>query len=433
MDLTTRDTTALVVGRDGRPLAGPPADALGPPAPLLDPDRYAPALAGDPHVTHLVSDPTGGRLLVAVIPPLAWLPEPPAVVQLTTSLREEDRLVARLAWVLGAGLLLTAWVAVALELLGGGALDLLALVVLPAVAGAVVLVRRVAAPPGHPPPGALEGAAPAAAQAPPADFTAAMRRVEAAFLAQEASEARIRGFVADASHELRTPLTSLGGAADVLLRGAKDDPEQAERLARVIRSQADRMQALVEDLLTLARLDAGGPLRRERVALGTMVRAHGEELALAAPDREVEVEADSALVVEGDPGRLREVLENLTANALRHTPRAGRITLSAAAVEAEAVVAVEDDGEGIEPGELPRVFERFYRGERARAGKGAGLGLGLAIVREIVQSHGGAVAATGAPGRGACFTVRLPLAGRDGDVQPALSGDAARQQPAGAA
>lgn len=191
------------------------------------------------------------------------------------------------------------------------------------------------------------------------------------------------------------------------------------------------MQALVEDLLTLARLDAGGPLRRERVALGTMVRAHGEELALAAPDREVEVEADSALVVEGDPGRLREVLENLTANALRHTPRAGRITLSAAAVEAEAVVAVEDDGEGIEPGELLRVFERFYRGERARAGTGAGLG--LAIVREIVQSHGGAVAATGAPGRGSCFTVRLPLAGRDGDVQPALSGDAAQQQPAGAA
>jgi two-component system OmpR family sensor kinase len=238
------------------------------------------------------------------------------------------------------------------------------------------------------------------------DFTAAMRRVEAAFLARQASEQRMRRFVADASHELRTPLTAVGGAADVILRGASADPERVERLARLVRAKADAMGRLVEDLTTLARLDAGGDLRREPVDLGRLVREQAEELRLAAPGRRIAVDAGDGVHALADAGRLRQVLANLTANALRHGGARATVTLAAQRDGSDAVLTVQDDGPGIVAADQARIFERFWRGEGAHGAEGTGLG--LAIVEEIVAAHGGTVAVRSAPGEGATFEVRLP-------------------------
>jgi signal transduction histidine kinase len=409
LDLASRETAALVVAPDGRPLAAAPADGGTPPAEALAPERYAPAFAGDPHATYVTRGPHGERLLHALVPPRDWRPRPPAVVHLVADLAPERALLAGLARLLAATLVVTVALATALELALGAAWPLLSLLAIPpAVVAARPLVRAAGADPRpvpiapaperHPPPPGLTRA----------EFTAAMRRVEAAFLAREASEARMRRFVAEASHELRTPLTAVGGAADVLLRGAKDEPEQAERLARLIRAKSDAMGRLVEDILTLARLDAGAGLERAPVDLAQLVREHADELRLADAGREIAVDAPKAVPTEGDAGRLRQVLANLTDNALRHG--GGAVALAARQDDGDAVLTVADRGPGIAPADQARVFDRFWRADGAKATDGSGLG--LAIVREIVVAHGGSVGLRSAPDDGTTVEVRLPSANR---------------------
>jgi two-component system OmpR family sensor kinase len=393
MDLASRDTTALVVDPDGRVLAAEAAGAGEPRATPLPAGRYAPAFAGEPHVT--VRE--GGRLHV-VIPPRQWLPSPPAVVHLVSGLGEERALLVRLT----AGLLGGAALLALVEALGGGPADLLALVPVALVATRTARPphRRASAP--EPPPATER-----------ADFTAAMRRVEAAFLAREASEQRMRRFVADASHELRTPLTAVTAAADLLAGPAAEDAKQVRRLADVVRGQAGAMGALVEDLLTLARLDAGAGLELARVDLAALARAHAEQLALATPDRQITVDAPRPLIVSADERRVGQVIANLTANAVRHTAPGGTVSIAVR----DGALTVADDGEGITPADLPRVFDRFFRAEAQRAGDGSGLG--LAIVRELVEAHGGRVEAASRPGAGATFTVRLPTADRQEAISDA--------------
>jgi signal transduction histidine kinase len=415
LDLASRETAALVIAPGGVPLAAAPAEGRdGPAAEPLDPARYEAAFRGDPHATYVTRGPRGVRLLHALIPPRAWLPAPPAIVHLIADLAPERRVLAALGAILAATLAVTVAAAVALELALGGAWPLLAalVAVLAAIAARRLLpgARLGGEPPARKIAEATGRDAPSAA-APPAgmtreDFTAAMRRVEAAFLERQASEERMRRFVADASHELRTPLTAVGAAADVLLRGAKDDPDQVERLARIVRSRADAMAALVEGLLTLARLDAGVTLRREAVDLGRVAREHAEELTVSAPGRRIAVDAPDGVVVEGDPERLRQVLANLTGNALRHAGPDASVTIAVARDGGTAFVRVADDGPGIAPEERERLFERFYRGAGAQGADGSGLG--LAIVGEIVAAHGGAAEIVETPGGGATFVVRLP-------------------------
>jgi two-component system OmpR family sensor kinase len=402
MDLTNRETTACVVDSAGRVIASGPPDE-GPPSPLLPDEQYQKALAGDPHVTCLVR--IGGRDVLAVlVPPLAWLPRPPAVIQLSTDLTANERLLRRAVGIVLTGVLCVAGLEFALDVGVGGGLGVVALV---AIAPVMVLAARVIRPSeiptevGRSLPVARETAA-------REDFTAVMRRVEAAFLAKQASEEQMRRFIADASHELRTPLTSLGAAADVLLHRAKDDPERTEQLARVIRSQADRLGRLVEDLLTLARLDSGIELVVHDVQLDRLVVQHGEQLALALPDREVRLGVVEPAPVRGNEERLKQLLENLTTNAVRHTAPGGCIELGVALNGRSAVLTVRDDGAGIAESELPYVFERFFRGDPARGA--GGYGLGLAIVREITEAHGGSVGVSSRLGEGAVFTVTLPLA-----------------------
>jgi len=211
--------------------------------------------------------------------------------------------------------------------------------------------------------------------------------------------------MAGASHELRTPLTSVAGAADLLLGGARHDPGTVERLASVIRSQADRMSRLVDDLLKLARMERPGELRRGHVRLDELATEHGREIEHLADGRRISIAAEPVTLL-GDPDRLGQILANLTSNALRHTPPGGEIRIAARAEDGSALLSVSDDGEGIRPEDLPHVFTPFWRTDSSRFSGGAGLG--LAIVRELAEAHGGSVELESSPGKGTAVIVLLP-------------------------
>lgn len=248
-----------------------------------------------------------------------------------------------------------------------------------------------------------------------------LAQIETAFAARAASEQRMRQFVADASHELRTPLTSIRGFAELYRQGAASQPEQADQLMRRIEQEAARMGLLVEDLLLLARLDQQRPLERLPVELPVIVSDSVHAARAVDPERSIELVVDSGgspLVVLGDDARLRQVVGNLLSNALTHTPPGTGVVARLRATEGMGIIEVADQGPGLTPEQAARVFERFYRVDSARSRPAAsgGSGLGLAIVAALVAAHGGTVEVDSAPGEGATFRVRLPLA-RTADIQ----------------
>jgi two-component system OmpR family sensor kinase len=245
-------------------------------------------------------------------------------------------------------------------------------------------------------------------------LNAMLARLERAFAGQKASEDRLRQFLADASHELRTPLTSIRGYAELFRTGAAREPAEVEKAMRRIEQEAARMGVLVEDLLTLARLDETRVGERVAVDLAALARDAVSDACATAPEREVALQVDGpagAATVLGDPHQLTQVLANLLRNALVHTPAGTPIEVTVARDREEARLEVRDHGPGLPPEEDPAaLFERFWRAEGGRARGAGGAGLGLAIVAGVVERHGGRVAAANAPGGGALFSVRLPLA-----------------------
>lgn len=285
---------------------------------------------------------------------------------------------------------------------------------------------------------------------------AAARDAERAARAAESrareSEGRMRQFVADASHELRTPLTTIRGFAELYRQVGTASPDEAARLVRRIEDEAARMGLLVEDLLLLARLDRERPLAQAPVELPVVVADSVHAARAVDPDRKIELEVRAngiPLVVTGDDARLRQVVGNLLSNALTHTAAGTAVTVRLYAEPGTAVIEVADRGPGLSPEQSARVFERFYRVDSARTrpangatggnganggsngangnraggagrrdavaavtagGAASGTGLGLAIVAALVGAHGGAVEVDSAPGNGATFRVRLPLA-----------------------
>jgi two-component system OmpR family sensor kinase len=220
---------------------------------------------------------------------------------------------------------------------------------------------------------------------------------------------RLRQFIADASHELRTPLAAIRGYAE-LSRRAELAPDVEYSIVR-ISSQADRMTALVEDLLLLARLDAGRPLERAPVDLTRLVLDGVNDAHAAGMDHRWQLDLpDEPLVVTGDASRLTQVLTNLLANARTHTPGGTTVTVGLAPSAAGVALTVADDGPGIPPDLLPHVFERFARGSASRSRETGSTGLGLAIVDAVVAAHGGRVHVTSRSGRTE-FTVWLPAGG----------------------
>ena len=278
-------------------------------------------------------------------------------------------------------------------------------------------------------------------------FDEMAERIEQAFTAQQASEERMRMFIADASHELRTPLTAIRGYLDLLNMGAIDDPATARSSLQAARNEADRMSRLLNDLLTLARLDIGRPVQREPVDIVALAGEAVDQARILAGERSVMLQTDGhgPLMVRGDHDRLKQVLLALLDNALKYGRPApeGWVHVRVGRNTDEAFIAIEDNGRGIAPEDLAHIFDRFYRGERAErkrrvvaaraaqrqqsnpTGFGAtippapdqntpavvssGSGLGLAIARAIVRAHGGEIRVQSQPNVGAVFTIRLPL------------------------
>jgi two-component system OmpR family sensor kinase len=239
-------------------------------------------------------------------------------------------------------------------------------------------------------------------------------RLEQAFAEREASEHRLRRFLADASHELRTPLASIRGYAELFRIGAVRRPQETERAMSRIESEAARMGVLVEDLLTLARLDEVRDAAREDVDLARLAGDAVDDARATAPDRVIDLIAHGPVVAHGDPHQLRQVLANLMRNALVHTPPGTGIEVTVARDDGHVTLEVRDHGPGLPTDDPQELFDRFWRAEAGRERGRAGAGLGLAIVAGIVHAHGGEVHAADAPTGGARFTVRLPVEGRAG-------------------
>ncbi|MDT5078464.1 MAG: two-component system, OmpR family, sensor kinase [Mycobacterium sp.] len=230
------------------------------------------------------------------------------------------------------------------------------------------------------------------------------------------SEDRMRRFITDASHELRTPLTTIRGFAELYRQGAARD---VEMLMNRIESESRRMGLLVEDLLLLARLDAQRPLERHRVDLLALASDAVHDAQSIAPKRSITMEVfdgPGTPEVLGDEARLRQVMGNLVANAVQHTPETAGIAVRVGTTEDDAILEVCDQGPGMSRDDAHRVFERFYRADSSRARASGGTGLGLSIVDSLVFAHGGTVSVTTAPGEGCRFTVHLP---RIAEVQAA--------------
>ncbi len=227
---------------------------------------------------------------------------------------------------------------------------------------------------------------------------------------RERVETMRRDFVANVSHELRTPLTVIGGFLETIADMETPNPELIRRSVPMMSEQAKRMQILVEDLLTLSRLEsAGNPAREEPVNVPDIARAlYHDALALSAGKHKVTLLLESSAWVGGAEDELRSAFGNLVSNAIRYTPAGGEIGLSWKDAGDGAVFAVRDTGIGIAPQHLPRLTERFYRVDRGRSRETGGTGLGLAIVKHVVNRHAARLEVASEPGSGSCFSVVFP-------------------------
>jgi two-component system OmpR family sensor kinase len=311
--------------------------------------------------------------------------------------------IAELAVFLAAlvmtGVIGTAWVRFSLRPLRRVAATATRVTLLPLSSGEVSLPERV--PDANP--GTEVGQVGAA-------FNRMLGHVEAALARREASETRLRTFAADASHELRTPLAAIRGYAELARRRGGTLPDEVAQALGRVESEAVRMGELVDELLLLARLDAGRPLVSEPVDLTRLIIDATSDARAAAAGHRWQLELpEEPVIVGGDEQRLRQVLANLLSNAARHTPARTEVTIALTTGSASsAVISVTDNGPGIASDLLPDVFERFVRGDSSRSRAAGSSGLGLAIVHAVTVAHGGSADVTSRPGE-TRFTITLPV------------------------
>ena len=221
-----------------------------------------------------------------------------------------------------------------------------------------------------------------------------------------------RRFMADASHELRTPLTVLRGELESCLQEPTLAPEWRERLGSAL-EEVERLASIVEGLFAISRLDAGEAAAEwVKLDLARLAAATADQMSLLAEDKNIQVTCAAAepVWVEGDQARLKQVVVNLLDNAIKYTLQDGTVALTVCAIDSKAVLEVADNGIGIPTEALPRVFDRFFRVDKARSRELGGAGLGLSIVKSICTAHHGRVEASSLPGQGSRFRVELPLA-----------------------
>jgi two-component system OmpR family sensor kinase len=240
---------------------------------------------------------------------------------------------------------------------------------------------------------------------------------------KEASDERLRQFVADASHELRTPLTSIRGYADLYQQGGLREPARLDDAMRRVTSEADRMASIVNDLLLLSALDRGAALSITEVDMADLLQDAASDGRAVQPDRDITVILDGPLQCRGDGHRLHQVVAALVHNALVHTPVDTPVEISGARADGAVVIEVVDHGPGMDGDTAARAFERFYRGDPSRARHTGGSGLGLSIAQSIVDAHGGRLALFTSPGDGCRFRIALPADGRPSGAMATPSSD----------
>ena len=387
------DSVVFVQDPDVRDPGGDAADA---PAPDIDADRAreAAAAAEDGDVFTVGSD-SADRYRVRAIE------ENGQVWVVAASLADVDAAVSRLVMVevaaTGVVLALLALVAFWVLRLGVRPLKSMARTATTVASGAD-LSQRVPDAPAGTEAGDLGVA-----------LNTMLARLEKAFADQQASEERLRRFVADASHELRTPVATIRGYAELYRRGGLDDAAELDQAMRRTEAEVRRMGDLVDDLLLLARLDQGRPLERGPVDLGVLAVDAAADARAMAPGRPVRASIEEGVVVDGDEHRLRQVVANLVRNAIVHTPSDAAIIVAARRREGRGIVEVRDEGPGMPPDQAARAFERFYRADPGRARDRGGSGLGLAIVRAVAAAHSGTATLVSSPGAGTTVTVEVPL------------------------
>jgi heavy metal sensor kinase len=216
-------------------------------------------------------------------------------------------------------------------------------------------------------------------------------------------------FVADLSHELRTPLAAMRGHLEMIRRGASHDPAVLAESLPALEREAARLARMTSDLLTLAQAENGLRIQHARVALDELVLDVVRDLRPLSNGVALMPSIDEQVQAPGDPDRLKQALVNLVANALQHTPAGGTVRVGLVRAGGQALLQVRDTGAGIAAEDLPHIFERFYRADKARTRRQGGAGLGLAIVSWVAEAHGGRVTVESAPGQGSTFTLALPL------------------------
>lgn len=386
-DLATHDIAALVLDAGGRTVASGkilPEDLD--PAPVRD-DVVRRILSGD-SLQMYVHHVEGGRELVVYLP---LRPLPPGsgvagLIQLSTPLVDVDRSLAHLRAVLLGAALATLLASGVLALLFGGYLAA-PLETLAATCTAIArgdLRRRSELPHGRDEVGRLA-----------ASFDEMVHKLDAAFTTQQR-------FVTDAAHQLKTPLTVLSGHLELLERVVIADPARVLASYATMREQVGRLDHVLRRLITLSALDAGAPLARKEVNLQDIASRVIEDFRVLAGARQLRLVCDDDARADVDPDQIREALANLVDNAIRHTAPTGTIAIEVGGGR----ITVRDDGVGIPPERLPRIFDRFYRYPPT----GEGSGLGLAIVRSIIESHGGHLSAESTPGHGTSLTLTVPAA-----------------------
>ncbi|MEA3386715.1 MAG: ATP-binding protein, partial [Thermodesulfobacteriota bacterium] len=224
-----------------------------------------------------------------------------------------------------------------------------------------------------------------------------------------------REFVANVSHEIKTPITAIKGFVETLRDGALENPEDAERFLEIIGKHVDRLEAIIEDLLSLSRIEQ--ETGREEVVLDEgrlkdLIETAIQVCKAGAMAKKIEIELSCAedMLAKIDPPLLEQAIVNLIDNAIKYSNDGGAVRVEALQRENEIIISVHDQGCGIEKKHLPRIFERFYRVDKARSRQMGGTGLGLAIVKHIAQTHGGRVAVESIPGKGSTFSIHLPKA-----------------------
>jgi two-component system phosphate regulon sensor histidine kinase PhoR len=223
-----------------------------------------------------------------------------------------------------------------------------------------------------------------------------------------------RDFVANVSHELRTPITSIKGFVETLLDGAINEPEQAQRFLKIIAGHTDRLMAIIDDLLSLSRLEEDGQTRMiamESLKVRPVLESAIELSGPKAGDKKIKIEldCDNETEILMNPTLLEQAVLNLVDNAIKYSPAESTIQITAGKSEKEVMISVKDFGCGIEKPHLERIFERFYVVDKARSRKLGGTGLGLSIVKHIAQLHSGSVTVESVPGQGSTFTIHLPI------------------------